>query len=187
MEKLEQQDKDINVDEKVNNLYKRLRAKDITKEDYTEAVAVIKHQRRRIGALQGWNNRYRVEVVHLKKENATVQQLKHQVAMQKQVIQKLVQDKTQLNQQMQQAIQELEEYENKVLKVQSAYEQASRADGTMKLWDRFNVLLLALKELFSPTPLDSETNIKEVNAENLDDKPWMKTDQASIGKALLDD
>jgi chromosome segregation ATPase len=180
---------DIDEDKLVKDLYKKYKNNHLTVDDYAEAIALLKKQRRRLGSLQGWNNRYRVEIAHLKQENATLQQLQQQVDKQKKLILKLTEDKTALNQQMREAIQELEEYEKKIHKVQLAYEQASGTDGTLTLWERLNVLLLALKELFSPTPLPLETKAKKITGadEDFSDKPQMRIDPAAIGRALLDD
>lgn len=163
--------------------------------NFQQAVALIKNQNQRIGALQGWNNKYRGQISLLKKEQqillTDLEAERQRLKKHKEALLKLVQDKADLVQERREILKELKDFDEKVENVKNAYNIFSKNDSKLSFAQRFHVVMLAIKELISPSQ-ESET-IVEIQSQSTDptepfeDKPWMKNDAANIQRAIRDD
>jgi chromosome segregation ATPase len=182
----------MNTPEKQDEKLEQLKAKlyKINNSDpyYQAAIKIIKYQSRQIGGLKAWNDRYRSQNDVISKGNSTPQsnleKIKQELNTSKQLLARQVQKTQALLQEREEIIQDLKKFDEKVYNLKVAYEEAEHSSG-LSLWQRIQVVMLAVKELLSPT----ETPVivsKKTDNDPFSEQPQMKCDRASINRSLLD-
>ncbi len=145
----------------------------------------VKYLRRRVGSLQGWNGRLKVDNALLKKQKAALYIELERLKEANKTLVRLANKYAQTKQEKQEAIAALKEVEEKISNLKEAYDTYGQGKGNiLSLGQRLSVLSAAIKELFDPTP---DVIDVVVNKDPYEDKPWMKTDPASTNRSLRED
>lgn len=177
-----------NQDEKLERLKAKLYKVKNSDPYYQAVIKIIKYQSRQIGGLKAWNDRYRHQNDVISKGNSTPQssleKIKQELNTSKNLLSRQVQKTQELLQEREEIIQDLKIFDEKVNNLKIAYEEAEHSSG-LSLWPRIQVVMLAVKELLSPTE-NTVMITQKKDSDPFSEKPQMKWDQASVNRSLLD-
>lgn len=197
-----------NFEELIKHLYEMAR-ENPDDEKLQEIVDLIKFLRRSRGSLQSWNQRYRSDITNLQDEvneqMLTNEALQQDLARAQQEMQQLALEKQRLAQEREKIRAELKQIDQEV-KV-----AAAKVRSTKSLYGKFSIVWSFLQStFFSDNPQDfgkiepgdagsnagkggnngngnfPGAGVIDPEPEDYDDKPWMKTDRASVQRDLLD-
>jgi hypothetical protein len=175
------------IEEQVKVLY-QLARENPEDENLQTAVKIVKKVRRSRGSLQGWNERYRGDIRSLNDQILIQAQEKAHLQSE---LQKIVEQKTSIIIQRDKAKAELRKIEIE------ASIAAAQLRKNYSWYGKFMILWNFVRSVFDIS-LDMDGNAVITNPnhpnnprilgdlDDLNDKPWMGTDSASIQRDLLD-
>lgn len=135
-----------------------------------EAKDLLKYQSRRIGSLQGWNNRYRQRIELLKQSAQEAETLQMQLQRTKDALIVTLQGKASLESDYDVALKELEKIDTRLGYLKSSYQNLTQLEGAGDLKDRWMLLLQAIKDLlFPPNDEPSFTPVRSILPQSSDD------------------
>ncbi|WP_346289441.1 hypothetical protein [Sphaerothrix gracilis] len=121
---------------------------------FQDAKSLIKYQSRRIGSLQGWNNRYRQRIELLKQAELETQQLREQLQVTRQTLVTTIQRKSEIESGYDEALLALEKVDQRLGNLKRSYQIATSGPGTASIRERWALVIQAVKDLLFPPPED---------------------------------
>ncbi|MDJ0659589.1 MAG: hypothetical protein QNJ42_08865 [Crocosphaera sp.] len=182
------------IDTRVKSVYKLAKAYP-DNEQLQEAVGIVKTLRRSQGQLAYWSEQHQIdkkklkaEIITLSKEN---QELEVQIKLKSENIEILKSELQQINEQMTQLTQDKQRmiaHRDKVLadlkQIKTEVELATiNVQKTNNLFEKFSIIWTLIQSLFFSNNPQDYGKIDNT-LPDFDDKPWMGTSPADIGKDL---
>lgn len=151
---------------------------------FQEAKDLIKYQSRRIGALQGWNNRYRQRIEILKQAELETEQLREQLQVTRQTLLTALQKKAEIESGYDKAVDALEQLDQRLGNLKRSYEFVMAGQGPTSIRDRWVLLIQAVKDLLFPPP--EEPRSPKISPPEEEEDSWAEESVRNIQKNLLD-
>lgn len=151
---------------------------------FQEAKSLIKYQSRRIGSLQGWNNRYRQRIEILKQAELETQQLREQLQTTRKTLLTTLQKKTEIESGYDEALAALGEIDQRLGNLKRSYELVTAGQGSASVRDRWTLLIQAIKDLLF-APVEESTPRKIISSDD-DADSWTEDSVRNIQKNLYD-
>jgi len=151
---------------------------------FQDAKDLIKYQSRRIGSLQGWNNRYRQRIEILKQAELETQQLREQLQVTRETLLTALERKSEIEAGYDEALDALGKIDQRLGHLKHSYQLVTGGHGPTSIADRWAMLMLAVKDLLFPPP-EEDSDPKIASPEDESDS-WAEHSIRNIQKDIYE-